>query len=379
METWFYRLSWHGQLAAGALLFAISFVLEQQVLARYLGSMLLGTVLAAGLEGSKVLTIVLHRFLSGQRETAYPPTVRYLALLFRTGLLVLSALCSVMYLGHRLDRPAMEQVRQADIERLQHEAASERKGLDKGEAADAARVEQAVSKSYSVLGRELEARYLPTIRSLEKALSAEMDRVVNGVFEGPRYRALDARLTQEKQAYDLRLTELTAREQGTISGAVRAVQSDYRKRRADLDRRTHAALAAVRTSDYSGDPRVEDRMVATFLRTVAAVLGDRFTPVQFVFVFSLFLSVILELGIWVSFENLTGARLPVLAAEHKVSLRREQFRVETDGELAEEGIRETARRTRTRTWVNDAVTDLGVGSVARDDKLSGTTAGAESR
>jgi hypothetical protein len=379
VETWFYRLSWHGQLVAGSLLFGISFVLEQQVLAHYLGSMLLGTVLAAGLEASKVLTIVLHRFLSGQRETAYPPTVRYLALLFRTGLLVLSALCSVMYLGNRLDRPAMEQVRQADIERLQQEAVSERKVLGKGEAADAARAEQAVSESYAALRRELEARYLPTIRSLEKALSAEMDRVVNGVFEGPRYRALDARLTQEKRAYDLRLTELTTREQGAIAGAVRAVQSDYRKRRADLARRTNAALATVRTSDYSGDPRVEDRMVATFLRTVAAVLGDRFTSVQFVFVFSLFLSVILELGIWVSFENLTGARLPVLAAEHKVSLRREQFRVETDGELAEEDIRETARRTRTRAWVNDAVTDLGVGPVARDGKLSGTAAGAESR
>ncbi len=61
METWFYRLSWLGQLAAGFLLFGISFVLEQQVLVRYLGSVSLATALAVSLESSKVLTIVLHR------------------------------------------------------------------------------------------------------------------------------------------------------------------------------------------------------------------------------------------------------------------------------------------------------------------------------
>ncbi len=96
---------------------------------------------------------------------------------------------------------------------------------------------------------------------------------------------------------------------------------------------------------------------------------------QFVFVFSLFLSVILELGILVSFENVTGARLPVLAAEHKVSLHVKRRRIETDGELEEERIHDKARRARTQAWVDDAVDDLGAGRASRGGKLAETTEG----
>ena len=68
---------------------------------------------------------------------------------------------------------------------------------------------------------------------------------------------------------------------------------------------------------------------------------------------------ILELGILVSFENVTGARLPVLAAEHK----------------EEERIHDKARRARTQAWVDDAVDDLGAGRASRGGKLAETTEG----
>ena len=72
----FQKLSWSGQLLAGLVLLGVSFLVEALVLTAYYGSPLFGFAVAAGLEASKVLAIVLYRILREQAIVAYPRSVR---------------------------------------------------------------------------------------------------------------------------------------------------------------------------------------------------------------------------------------------------------------------------------------------------------------
>ncbi|MGH8563123.1 MAG: hypothetical protein ACREXW_03185 [Gammaproteobacteria bacterium] len=72
------------------------------------------------------------------------------------------------------------------------------------------------------------------------------------------------------------------------------------------------------------------------------VLGTHLHTLHFVFTFSLFLSLLIELGIWVAFENLTLAHLPIFMAEQEVAVSLGQSRAATEGDLRgfrmEEGL-----------------------------------------
>lgn len=200
MSAWFYPIAWSLQLAFGLLLFTVAALLETLVLHAYLGQWWLALSLAAALEGLKILVIVGHRILLGQGMVAYPRTVRWAAIGFRGLLLALSAACSLMFLAAQLDRPAMEQVRAADLA-----AAGQRHVTD----AVAARADHAARRDATLADLDarltaeqtaLAERHLPVIASLEQQLTAEMDVVVNGEFIGKRYRALESRLADEKAA-----------------------------------------------------------------------------------------------------------------------------------------------------------------------------------
>ena len=86
----FYKLSWNAQLLAAATLFVISFLIEAEVLRRFLEDPLLAYPLAGALELSKALTIVLGRYFKTREALHYPAGVRAVQAVFRAGLLVLS-------------------------------------------------------------------------------------------------------------------------------------------------------------------------------------------------------------------------------------------------------------------------------------------------
>lgn len=350
----FQKLSWVMQLVAGIALFGISFFLQGEVLAAFLGSAALAFSLTAALEVSKALTIVLYRIMQSQHLVSYPASVRFLVLGFRVALVFLSALCSVMYLAHKLDRPHLEATRTADLASLEREYAVAIDRLSKERQEAEAQLARRLRERYQRLVQPVNERYRTDIRELERALNAEMDNAVGGKFAGPRYRELAERLKNEKDAYEHQLTGLAEAEalesrQGTASfteryrAAKTQADADYRQRRQSLTE-----------NSYIGDPRVENPVVYAFLSVVHTVLGVRLEPLELVFFFSLFISLIIELGILVAFENLTLAQLPVFTAEHQVAVHLGQKRVATAGELRGFEIDEALKRGKVSKRRGDA-------------------------
>jgi len=329
----FHKITWSSQLLAGLTLFGVSFALEALVLTAYFGSPLLGFAVAGGLEASKVLAIVLYRVLREQTESEYPLSVRGAALLFRTALFALSAACSVMFLAEQLDRPNLAAVRAADLAR-----AGQDFDQDLALALDThhQRREQASARLSEQTERRRQAlhtRYRPVIDDLAARLESEMDHVVNGIFKGPRYRELQDQLQSEKDAYRHELTRLDADIDGQRRALEQGLQADRDVAVSRIAQARDTRLAALRTATYAGDYRAEHPVARAFVSVLEAVFERRPSTLQFVFYFSLFLSLTMELGIMVAFEHITLARLPLFAAEHQlgVDLRRQEAR--TDAEL----------------------------------------------
>ncbi|MGH8587928.1 MAG: hypothetical protein ACREXX_00905 [Gammaproteobacteria bacterium] len=329
----FRKLSWAAQLAAGVALFVISFLLEGLVLTAFLGNAALAFSLTAALEVSKALTIVLYRFMKNQTVTPYPASTRALVLSFRAALFLLSAVCSVMYLAEGLDRPGLEGARAADFRRLDDEHAAGLARLREEHDSDRREALRGLEERYREQGRAIAERYLPAIRDLEQALDREMGIAVNGRFAGPRYREIERRLAEEKAAYERERARLGAgetREQRRL-GDTLAIR--YGAAQEKAEEAYHRRRDILSHDDYAGDGRVENPLVDAFITVTNRVLGTGLHTLHFVFTFSLFLSLLIELGIWVAFENLTLAHLPIFMAEQEVAVSLGQKRAATEGDL----------------------------------------------
>jgi len=239
----------------------------------------------------------------------------------------------VMFLAQHLDRPAMERVRATDL------AAAEtryRGDLSAAQAGYVERRDRTLARLAEQDRREREAltkRYLPAISALERKLDTEMDNVIGGEFKGKRYRELQARLAEEKDAYAQALTALERAADNRPADWLERLETERRTREAELAERYATATAAIRNADYQGDARVEHPMARAFVGVLAAVFESQPSTLQFVFFFALFLSLTMELGIWVAFEHIALARLPVFAAGYRAELAAAGREVETDSEL----------------------------------------------
>lgn len=180
----FFRLTWTLQLLVGVALFSVSFLIEGRILTAFFAVPLIAWTLAIALEIGKAAAIVFHRHLSQSLPDAYPVTVRLTSGVFRFGLIALSLICSLLYLGVQLDRPHVEALRRAGLDAIETRLGEDLERLDAEQhrRGDAQRMRQAEELSAA------RAEHRRRIQDLEARLSAEMDNVVGGVFKGSRYK-----------------------------------------------------------------------------------------------------------------------------------------------------------------------------------------------
>ena len=95
---YFFYLSWLAQLIVGVGLLIISLLVHYSVIASLLNSSVVTFLLAAMLVTAKINTIIWHRYFLYQEQNPYSESIRWVAVVFKTGLSGLSMLCSVLYL-----------------------------------------------------------------------------------------------------------------------------------------------------------------------------------------------------------------------------------------------------------------------------------------
>lgn len=273
----------------------------------FLATPALALVLTLALETGKALSIIWHRYMTiyADKQT-YPLITRMMSNLFRTGLVVLSLLCSLLFLGNHLDRPQLEAVRSAELQTIQIRQDKTLKQLQQKEAQHVSQLKQRQAQEYADLNQQHQSR----IDVLQANLNKEMNNVVSGVFKGKRYLEFERLLENEKAQLATALASLSQRHLQQTITLTQTVQHKMAQQRRDVQAKAEQQKAFIIANDYATDERVNDAHIVSFLKLTQAVFKLNVLPLQFVFGFSILLSLLMEIGIFIAFDTITITLFP---------------------------------------------------------------------
>ncbi len=316
-------MTWLLQLLVGVGLFVLSFLIENQVFQAFMNAPIIALFLALALELGKAVAIIWHRYLGLQQDYAYPLITRSISVVFRFGLLLLSVLCSLLYLSQQLDRPYLKEIRAQALQQIETETSNERQRLQTNNATHFA----SLLSRQRVEVTEMKAIQQSRITQLEKWLHNEMNNVVNGFFQGPRYQAFEQQLFTQQAKNQQHLNTLAKRHESERS----SLQASQDHNLLKLKQLAEQQRQAVLDNDYATDERVNNNLIVAFLQVSETVFNLTVHPMQFVFLFSILLSLLMELGIILAFDTITVAVIPALKAQHKAEVSKESLHAELDG------------------------------------------------
>ena len=350
-STHFFRISWIIQLAVGICLFTVSFLIEKQVLEAFITTPLLALLLAASLELGKAVAIVWHRFMSYQTATSYPASVKWASNTFRLGLVLLSIICSLLFLSDNLDRPNLESVRTAEVSRKQQQMQDYLKRIELQKQTRLDRLQKSQQSEY----QNLEKGYQVRIESIQKELQLEMNNVVNGTFKGPRYAEIMARLEKEQRFRNQALAKVAADNKKAYERESNRLLDELEAKQEEAYLKSIDTLDAIETADFANDERANDSRIVSFLQVLESVFGTQIFPLQFVFIFSLLISFLMEIGILLAFNTITLSILPALRAIHEADLSSDMLHTEMGRETKEDALRHENAINKIRHTANNVM------------------------
>ena len=336
--NFFFNSSWIGQLLVGFGLFLCSLFIEYQVLIHFVSPASLAILLCVALEGGKVAAVIWHYYLGCLGGEAYPFSIRLSSAVFRFGLIILSILCSMLFLTARLDRPNLKQVQQQRLQELAHRESATTEIMRRNHK----QITSTLARQQEQAIKETEKRTGIRIDGLNALLLKEMNNVVNGVFKGPRYQELKLRLAREKENARQELNVLRNRHEREHKRLQQTQSSSLDRIRSDFDTKRQQLL----TSDFADDEQANDGRIVALLKTVQTMFHVQIRPLQFVFCFSILISILMETGIMLSFATITSAIAPVLQERHIEELELEAVRLRSESAQAREETRHRASMDR---------------------------------
>lgn len=350
-SNYFFKTSWLIQLIVGISLFTVSFLIEKQILEEFITTSKLALLLAAALESGKAVAIIWHRYMSDQSTHLYPFSVRLASNTFRIGLLGLSMICSLLFLSNNLDRPNLDTVKKADISHSEVILKKKLTRLEQQKQERLALFKNSLDEEYQRLKKIFDQR----IDTLQKDLRAEMDNVVNGTFKGPRYAEIKEQLHSATQKANKELTNLLRKNKKAYLAKQQELLKEFDDKREQAFEKADNTQIQIQGSDFANDDRANDPRIVSFLKVLQSIFGVVVFPLQFVFVFSLLISLLMEIGILLSFNTITLSILPALKASHKADLSRDILKTKLAQEAREDEIRHEEAINKIRNTANNVM------------------------
>ena len=347
----FFNFSWMLQLLVGVGLFTVSFMLENLVLASFITLPYLALLLAVGLELGKAAAIIWNRYLAVHPQGTYPLSTRLTSLLFRTGLLLLSLLCSLLFLAGNLDRPFLEAARSADTEQLERQIHREQARWTAQRTQRVADLKHRQAQEYG----DLKQIWAERVQVLEVEKRMEMDNVINGIFKGARYTTFEQALIEAKSGQAHELSALSHRQISQLDALDMTLAQGLDVTHQARMKQFEDERQALVHKDYAEDERANDPRIVALLKLMESVFGVHWQPLQFVLVFSLLLSILMELGIVLAFDTITVAVLPGLLLARDAHQQSESIQATTVNNLYQDNRQHEASMNRARKAADDAV------------------------
>jgi len=288
----------------------VSFVIEQQFVARITRQALFSFWMVLIFEAAKTGTIFIYGLLRRHWGKELTHGRHVLIRSFQILLFALSFISSLGMVAFTLDRPYLDDIRLQDERQMQKSFSARQTYIQKQHEQNIQTLRRNHAKEFNNRLEGLQTRYMPMINQTRAEYSREMDNVVGKTFIGPRYKEFErqinrleseyrdaiAVLYQEKKAAGIRLQQTLERQN--------ALNATKLKHLAEEER---SELEKIRQDDYFGDERVNNRVIAAFLATLnngcCNLLGVSLKQVSFVLGFATLIAVLLEMVIYICISS----------------------------------------------------------------------------
>lgn len=306
-------------LLAGLGMLVVSFWLETEVFLSLLGeTAFISYLTAAGLEGAKLGTIIVYDFIDRKNEAdpnvaTFSHQLKNAALLifkrfFQLSLFLISMLCVMTVISKQFDNPKQAEVKENDLAKSQANYDRSKAELitsqDKEQQQLAAQQEKELAN--------ITARYQPLIDQELNGFETERHNIGrNGVAIGGKYQSHEKTLAihNDNLQKELNAQKSLAAEQ-TYEQNLR-----HQEKLAALSNQFATDQNNLEHHNYDGDQRVEHKNIHAVVKTMNAVLPivgfkQQIQPIDFVALFALMLSAIIECAIFLALSSFVAVFFP---------------------------------------------------------------------
>jgi hypothetical protein len=319
--------------------FTISFLLQGWVFLNITQIVWLSFGTTCVFESAKVVTIILHRFMTVNNGRAVPIVLLWMTQIFKCGLVLLSIICSLAMLSQYLRNPNLDGIMEKDtgIIEKNHKESMEllKQSTEKRKSETLAEIRQRYGKKLEELKRFYETR----IENEEKLRDQEFDRKVNGIRKGERWFEHERKIGELQKAYDQKLSGIHKLEKTELSEKISKIEDDFKFSIQAVNAKREQEFKKLRSSEYLEDDRVKNQMVMAFLATMESTVSFNLGYMKFIAAFSLMVSLLLESTIYVVFNYLTISHQEIFSLGHELHIKNEGMKAMARSELDSEKLR----------------------------------------
>ncbi len=334
-NLWFFKGSWLLQLLVGIGLSLCSFFIEYKVLLEFIVVPVMALCLAVILEVGKVSAIVWHHYLIHLSFLSCSGSLRLISWLFRLGLILFSLLCSQLFFHQHLNYPkpesgqvAAKKYPETELSRIDAWYHSRKKAL-------AARHKTQYTSSEMTCNRQI----VKLVSSLAKE-----DRGMATIFNDTHYEKIEQQLSRKKTACNSALERL----QRWQAKEVEQLQTEYSRKRQEILSAVDNGAEKTVASGFAGGKGNGGFLIVDFLQITKSLFDRKLEPPEFVFLFSLLMSLLIEMGIILVFSTITASVAPMLTAQYEMALKEEVLMARVDGEAKRDEMTHQAAMERIR-------------------------------
>lgn len=322
MKKLLYLLPIMLQLLVGGTLFLISFWIEVEAFSKLLSIFWAALFLALALEIGKAISIFYHRYLViSSPMLPYPTSVRIVSYGFRLGLICLSFLSTLIILSYSLYNVQEQIDKQKQMvnsqydKRLNHYSSSQEKQYED--------FTQQQQREYQRARKEVEF--------FKQKRLKEMHNKVNGTFKGPLFKEFDTRYQQALSELKIIEANQSLALQEFTQQQSQAYQTQLKHLQLERDKAIQQLVLQLDTTRKDA----HNPMLVSLITLLQKQFPEYAPSLPgFILFLALFIALLMELGIILSFENVALALTPYI--QQRVLHQIERETLKADFEHAQE-------------------------------------------
>ena len=346
------KILWGIYVIIGLGAFLISYLLEGFVFSKVSDMFLLSFAFAAVFESAKIMTIIMHRFLTEKSRKNIPMYFKGITVLFRVTLVFLSIGCSVALLSTFLDKPNLKKIMLADKELIESNYQENKKSLRTEFDKTLTNLENEVRTTFQKHYARLTAYYEPRIEKEEKLRDFEFNNIINNIRKGPKWNEHDRKINLLTNTYYEEQKELQTEENKELISRKKEIEGKFFLQSNDLRIKRGNSLVNLE-KELNSDSRVCNQMLLSLISTIKKGLDIKINYDFLVILFAIITALLLESTIYIIFNDITRTHQEIFSLKHDQYVEEKRIKANAKNEIKKDNIKYELFKNRLQNQVRN--------------------------